>query len=58
VMPPGEDHTQGTTPGAPTPRAAVANNNIAIGMITERLSHSAALRRWISMKTIKHPSRS
>jgi hypothetical protein len=40
VMSLGEDHTQGTTPGAPTPRAAVANNDQAIGMIVERLSHS------------------
>ena len=40
VMALGQDHTQGTTPGAPTPRAAVANNDTALGMIIERLSHS------------------
>jgi phospholipase C len=40
VMSLGQDHTQGTTPGAPTPRAAVANNDLALGMIVERLSHS------------------
>ena len=40
VMSLGEDHTQGTTPGAHSPRAAVASNDVAIGMIIDRLSHS------------------
>lgn len=35
-----EDHTRGTTPGAPTPRAAVASNDYALGMIVDRISHS------------------
>ncbi|MDX1982768.1 MAG: alkaline phosphatase family protein [Bryobacteraceae bacterium] len=40
VMSLGEDHTQGTRPGAPTPRAAVANNDWAVGMLVDRVSHS------------------
>jgi hypothetical protein len=35
-----EDHTKGTTRGAPTPRAAVAGNDYGLGMIVDRLSHS------------------
>jgi YVTN family beta-propeller protein len=40
VMSLGEDHTQGTRPGAPTPVAAVASNDQALGMIVERVSNS------------------
>ncbi len=35
-----EDHTRGTSPGAPTPRAAVASNDYALGQILDRVSHS------------------
>jgi hypothetical protein len=35
-----EDHTVGTKPGLPTPRAAVASNDLALGMIVERVTHS------------------
>jgi len=35
-----EDHTSGTRPGRPTPKAAVASNDYALGLIVERLSHS------------------
>ncbi|HNZ17881.1 MAG TPA: bifunctional YncE family protein/alkaline phosphatase family protein [Candidatus Hydrogenedentes bacterium] len=35
-----EDHTKGTRPGDPTPRAAVASNDYALGLIVERVSHS------------------
>ncbi len=38
-----EDHTQGTTPGAFTPQAAVANNDYAIGQLVDAVSHS---RYW------------
>ena len=38
-----EDHTKGTRPGEPTPRAAVASNDYALGMIVDRVSHS---RYW------------
>ncbi|MGV3614795.1 MAG: alkaline phosphatase family protein [Fimbriimonas sp.] len=34
------DHTVGTRPGWPTPRAAVADNDLALGRIIERLSKS------------------
>ena len=35
-----ENHTAGTTPGRPTPRAMVASNDWAVGMIVERVTHS------------------
>ena len=34
------DHTAGTTPGYPTPAAAVADNDLALGRIVEAVSHS------------------
>lgn len=34
------DHTSGTKPGMPTPRAAVADNDLAFGQIIESFSHS------------------
>ncbi len=34
------DHTSGTTPGMPTPRAAVADNDLALGQIVEAVSKS------------------
>ena len=34
------DHTSGTKPGLPTPRAAVADNDLALGRIVEAISHS------------------
>jgi YVTN family beta-propeller protein len=38
-----DDHTEGTSPGFPTPRAAVADNDLALGRIVDRISHS---RYW------------
>src|SRR5262249_35766970 len=35
------DHTKGTTPGAPTPRAMVADNDLALGRIVEAIAGSA-----------------
>jgi len=35
------DHTQGTTPGFPTPRAMVADNDRAVGRIVDAVSHSS-----------------
>jgi len=35
-----EDHTHGTRPGSPTPRACVASNDYGLGMIVDRVSHS------------------
>jgi YVTN family beta-propeller protein len=34
------DHTMATRPGSPTPKAAVADNDLALGRIVERLTHS------------------
>ncbi|MDH7569196.1 MAG: alkaline phosphatase family protein [Armatimonadota bacterium] len=34
------DHTMGTRPGVPTPRAQVADNDLALGRIVDALSHS------------------
>ena len=34
------DHTQGTRPGAPTPRAMVADNDLAVGRVVETISNS------------------
>jgi len=34
------DHTQGTAPGYPTPRAMVADNDLALGRIVEGISNS------------------
>jgi DNA-binding beta-propeller fold protein YncE len=36
----GNDHTQGTTPGAPTPRAMIADNDLAMGRVVEAISNS------------------
>jgi hypothetical protein len=41
VMSLGEDHTQGTAPGAFTPKAQVASNDQAIGKIAEAISKSS-----------------
>jgi YVTN family beta-propeller protein len=45
VMSMPEDHTRGTTPGADTPQAMVANNDYAIGQLVDAVSHS---RYWPS----------
>ncbi len=34
------DHTSGTRPGSPTPRSAVADNDLALGQIVEAVSRS------------------
>jgi DNA-binding beta-propeller fold protein YncE len=39
------DHTEGTCEGRPTPRAMVAENDLALGLMVERISHS---RYWKS----------
>ena len=40
VMSLGEDHTSGTSPGAFTPEACVASNDLALGRLVEAVSHS------------------
>jgi hypothetical protein len=34
------DHTEGTTPGFSTPKACLADNDLAVGQIVESISHS------------------
>ena len=36
-----DDHTAGTRPGWPTPKASIADNDLAIGRAVEAISHSA-----------------
>ena len=36
----GDDHTAGTTPGGPTPKASVADNDLAVGRAVEAVSHT------------------
>ncbi|HEY8667782.1 MAG TPA: SMP-30/gluconolactonase/LRE family protein, partial [Tepidisphaeraceae bacterium] len=40
IMSLGENHTQGTTPGAHTPRACVASNDLAVARVVEAASNS------------------
>jgi phospholipase C len=40
IMSLGENHTQGTTPGRPTPASAVASNDIGVGKIVAAASRS------------------
>ncbi len=35
------DHTGGTAPGGPTPKASIADNDLAVGRAVEAVSHSA-----------------
>src|SRR5262249_36922449 len=37
----GNDHTNGTRPGTPTPRAMVAENDLAVGRLVDAISHRA-----------------
>lgn len=46
IMSLGENHTRGTTPGAFTPDACVASNDIGLGRIVEAATHS---RFWKEM---------
>ena len=36
----GNDHTAGTRPGGPTPKASVADNDLAVGRAVEDIAHS------------------
>ena len=36
-----DDHTGGTRPGKPTPKASVADNDLAVGRVVDAVSHSA-----------------
>jgi DNA-binding beta-propeller fold protein YncE len=37
----GNDHTAGTKAGSPTPKASIADNDLAVGRAVEAISHSA-----------------
>ncbi len=41
------DHTSGTETGSPTPRAAVADNDLAFGQIVEAFSHSSFWKEMV-----------
>ncbi len=36
----GNDHTAGTTPGGPTPKSSIADNDLAVGRVVEAISGS------------------
>jgi DNA-binding beta-propeller fold protein YncE len=36
----GNDHTRGVSPGGPTPDASVSDNDLALGMLVETISHN------------------
>ncbi len=38
----GNDHTNGTRAGSPTPRAMIAENDVALGRVIEAISHSVS----------------
>jgi YVTN family beta-propeller protein len=40
IMSLGEDHTEGTVPGVPTPQSCVASNDLAVGRLVDALSRS------------------
>ena len=49
------DHTSGTKPGRPTPCAAVADNDLALGRIVEAISHSKFWRETCIFVTEDDP---
>jgi DNA-binding beta-propeller fold protein YncE len=46
IMSLGENHTEGTRPGAFTPKSHVASNDVALGKIVEAISHSSAWKEF------------
>jgi YVTN family beta-propeller protein len=49
------DHTNGTRPGSPTPRAMVADNDLALGMVVEAVSRSKFWPRTCILVTEDDP---
>jgi YVTN family beta-propeller protein len=49
------DHTSGTRPGMPTPKAAVADNDLALGRIVEAISESKFWKETCIMVTEDDP---
>ena len=44
------DHTNGTTPGDPTPQAMIADNDLALGQMIDAISHSSI---WSSTRDLR-----
>ena len=49
------DHTSGLRPGRPTPQAAVADNDLALGRIVEAISHSKFWKETLILVTEDDP---
>ncbi|MGC8580054.1 MAG: bifunctional YncE family protein/alkaline phosphatase family protein [bacterium] len=49
------DHTQETTPGAPTPQSMVADNDAGLGMIIDALTHSPFWKDMVIFVTEDDP---
>ena len=49
------DHTSGLRPGRPTPQAAVADNDLALGQIVEAISHSKFWKETLILVTEDDP---
>lgn len=49
------DHTQGTTPGKPTPQSMVADNDAGLGMIVDALTHSPFWKDMVIFVTEDDP---
>ncbi len=47
----GNDHTSGTKPGEPTPKAMVADNDYAFGRLVEAVSHSTFWKDTVILAT-------
>ncbi len=47
----GNDHTAGTKPGMPTPKAMVADNDYAFGRLVDAVSHSAFWKDTVILAT-------
>lgn len=41
----GNDHTNGTTPGFPSPESCIADNDFAVGQLVEEISHGPLWKR-------------
>jgi hypothetical protein len=55
VMTLNNNHTNGTRPGSPTPRAMVADNDLALGRVVERLSKSPFWSKTLILVTEDDP---
>ena len=51
-----QDHTSGTTPGMPTPRAHVADNDLALGRVVEAISQEQVLAEDVHLRDRGRPA--